>query len=246
MITLTGAAALVGMAAAGMIVQGMMHPRSQILGRVIYRGDRTGPPRVAITFDDGPHPDFTPRILDVLAEHNVKAAFFMIGRNIEQAPDVVRRVHDESHLIANHTYEHAHFGTFRFKRYWMREIQRTDELIDNIIGRRPRLFRPPMGLKSPAMFRALQSNLNQHCMVTWSRRALDGIPTTSDKIIERIAQTAQAGDIINMHDGHERPNDRDLNATLESLGPILRAWKDRGLTAARLDELIGVEPYQPD
>ena len=230
-------------AVAGTMVHGVFAPRSQLYGRVIFRGDRSDPPRVALSFDDGPHPDATQRVLDALGELGVKAAFFVIGRNIERAADVVAHAHSEGHLIANHTYEHAHLGTLRWRSYWRREIERTDAIIEQVIGRRPALFRPPMGFKSPPLCAA--ARVHRHCLVTWTRRAYDGVHTTTDRILARLADSAAAGDIMTMHDGIDRSARRSLDATVQAVGPLVRAWRARGLEVARLDELIGLAPYQP-
>lgn len=227
-------------AIAGTLAYGVATPRSGMYGPVIFRG-KTGDNGVALTFDDGPHPDATVRLLDVLGELDVKAAFFMIGRNIERAEHVVERAHAEGHIIANHTFEHDHFGTLRPPSYWRSEIDRTNALIERIIGQRPVLFRPPMGLTTPFVHWAATSRA-QH-MVTWSRRALDGVHTTRERIIKRLQTTVAAGDIVTMHDGIDRSPRRNLDATVHAVKPLVRAWRDRDLRVLRLDQLIAIAPY---
>src|ERR1700743_576148 len=85
---------------------GTFVPRGQLWGPVIWKGTSGGPPRVALTFDDGPTAGATDRVLDLLADLNVRAAFFVIGRNVEREPDLLRRIDAEGHLIGNHTYDH--------------------------------------------------------------------------------------------------------------------------------------------
>jgi len=226
-----------GAVAAGVVAHGVFMPRSQVFGKVIYRGPRDGPPRVALSFDDGPHPTITPRLLDVLAKLQVKATFFMIGRNIEQAPEVVTRAHREGHLIANHSFTHAHLGMFGTPRYWLREMEKTSALITALTGERPTLFRPPMGFKTWPMHRA--ARIHDQQVVTWTRRAYDGVHTERAQILKRLTDTTQAGDIVTLHDGIDRNEARNLQATLEAIAPLVDAWRSRGLELVRLDQLIG-------
>src|SRR5215203_3320163 len=134
-------------AATALFVRATFSPRSNLWGPVIHQGDPTVP-RYALTFDDGPTPNATDRILDTLGELDAKAAFFFIGVNVRRAPDLVRRACDEGHVVANHSYDHSHFGIFGLRRYWERQLRDTDALIYDTIGRRPALFRPPMGIRT--------------------------------------------------------------------------------------------------
>ena len=101
-------------AAAGIAVgaRAMFSTRSSLLGPVIFRGISDDPPRVALTFDDGPDPRVTPMILDTLARHGVKAAFFVIGAAVERHPDLLRQMHEKGHVIGNHTFHHHRAGAF--------------------------------------------------------------------------------------------------------------------------------------
>jgi peptidoglycan/xylan/chitin deacetylase (PgdA/CDA1 family) len=217
-------------------------PRSTFWGPVIHRGDDSRP-RYALTFDDGPTPDSTARILDTLGELNAPAAFFVIGRNVERAPDLVRRMHDEGHVVANHSYDHSHFGTLRLGWYWDRQFLRTDAAVREIVGRKPALFRPPMGARQGHIMSAARRH--GHTVVTWSRRGLDGITTTADRIVNRLAPVTRAGDILILHDGVEPNLRRDPAGTVAAIRPLIQTLRDRGLEPARLDELIDVSPYAP-
>ena len=125
-IALTGVAAL---------TYGIGHPRANLFGKVISQGV-PGSTGVAFTFDDGPTPGATDRVLDILAEQNVRAAFFVIGQNVQRWPDLVRRMHNEGHIVGNHTYDHAHNGCWHRFAYWEKELPRANEVIEQIIGRR--------------------------------------------------------------------------------------------------------------
>jgi peptidoglycan/xylan/chitin deacetylase (PgdA/CDA1 family) len=227
--------------ASGVAVYGVFAPRSSLFGRVVYRGPRSLPARVALTFDDGPSADLTPKLLDQLAELQVQAAFFVIGRNAERHPELVRRMDAEGHLIAGHSYDHSAWGMFYRHRYWRAQLTRTEQTLAAITGKRPALFRPPMGLKHPALLRVLQER--GLTLVTWSRRALDGVPTSSESILQRLAPRARPGDILALHDGHRLSPAVGNDATLRALPPLVAALRNRGLQPVRLDELIGVAPY---
>jgi peptidoglycan-N-acetylglucosamine deacetylase len=236
------AAAIAGLAAAA--IHGTFTPRSSFWGKVLWRAPDISRPQVSLTFDDGPTPGFTDRILDVLGEAQVPAAFFPIGRNALRWPDLLRRMDAEGHVVANHSFDHAHLALFRGWRYWDRELARSDQVIADVIGKRPAIFRPPIGFTThPIHWAARRSG---HTVVTWSRRARDGLRTGSEAIVRRMA-AARPGDILMLHDGvdpHLRgKRDRDRSATITALRPLLRLLRDRGLSVVRLDQLLGVAPY---
>ena len=216
-------------------------PACSFWGAVTSRGPR-GSGKIALTFDDGPTPGATDRVLDVLGEAGVRAAFFVVGANVRRYAGLLRRVHDEGHLIGNHSFSHSHYGVMGMQRYWDDEVRATDETIEAVLGVRPAMFRPPMGIKTWHTTGAARRH--GHALVTWSRRAIDGLPTTPQRIVERLGELA-AGDIILLHDGvepHARHTDR--SATVEAIAPLLDRIKSRGLSPVRLDELTGLRGYQ--
>jgi peptidoglycan-N-acetylglucosamine deacetylase len=233
---LAGVAAFLGAGAYGAI-----SPRSTMWGPVVSRGpaDR---PRVALTFDDGPLPGITDCILDTLKTSNVRAAFFVIGRHARQWPDLVRRMHDEGHLVGNHSFDHHHTGLFGHYGYWHSQLRQTDDLIEQIIGRRPAVFRPPMGHQHWFLMNAAADS--GHQVVTWSRRARDVRTTTSQLILNRLLAPARAGDIMLMHDGDDpclRPQDRCC--VRDAVRPLIDGLRQRGLEPVRLDELLAIRAY---
>jgi peptidoglycan-N-acetylglucosamine deacetylase len=237
--------AALGVAAAGAVLaNGTFSPGSSFWGPVLSRapfGDGRG---VALTFDDGPTPGATDRALDVLGEMGVKAAFFVVGRNVRRHPGLVERMHAEGHLVGNHTLDHSHFGMFGRKGYWKRQVAETDEAVRQVIGRRPALFRPPMGIKTGHMTRAVAAV--GHTMVTWTRRAFDGIGISPQRIVRRLANS-NAGDILLLHDGLE-PNAlrRDVTATVAALRPLIEQLRQRGLEPRPLDAMLALSAYQRD
>ncbi|MFC4618358.1 polysaccharide deacetylase family protein [Camelliibacillus cellulosilyticus] len=106
---------------------------------------------VALTFDDGPHPGFTPEILDVLKKYNAKATFFVVGNRAERYPGVLKREVSEGHEIGNHTYSHTRLNHLSNPKAWQNEIEKTDTLIQNFQGAHLKLLRPPEGILSEAI-----------------------------------------------------------------------------------------------
>jgi peptidoglycan/xylan/chitin deacetylase (PgdA/CDA1 family) len=232
-----------GAAAVAALAAGTFAPASSFWGPVLSRATRDRRTGVALTFDDGPTPGASDRVLDALAELRVKAAFFVVGRNALRFPGLVARMHEEGHVVGNHTLDHAHFGLFRRWRYWQHQLTETDEIIRNITGRRPALFRPPMGIKTLHIARAAAAS--GYATVTWSRRAFDGVGTSSDRIVRRLGPASEPGDILLLHDGVE-PNapGRDPGATVAALRPLVETLRSRGLEPRRVDELLGLPAYQ--
>lgn len=234
---------LAGIAIAGLAAYGLVVPQSRFWAPVIYRGDGAADNRVALTFDDGPSPESTPQILDILKTKNVRCAFFVIGQRAEAYPDLIKRMDAEGHIVCNHSYHHATFATMRGTRYWEQELQRADDLIEDIIGKRPALFRPPMGLKTGHV--ATAARRNYHVIITWNRRPFDGIPTASDKIVRRLLPATQSGDIILLHDkfGARNNSARPIGAAC-ALERLIDGLREHQLTPVRLDQLIRAEPYK--
>src|SRR4051812_19607903 len=212
---------------AGVAAWGAFAPTSRIWGRVYSRGPATAP-RYALTFDDGPTRGPTDGVLDALAELKVPAAFFVVGVNAQRCPEVLVRMHAEGHLIGNHSLDHDHYALFRRPPYWNRQFDETDAAIEQAIGRRPAMFRPPMGHKGPHMMGAARRR--GQAVIAWNRRAMDGVLTTPDRILDRLVPATAAGDILLLHDGLEpHAFARDPSATVAAIKPLILRLRDRGL-----------------
>jgi peptidoglycan-N-acetylglucosamine deacetylase len=228
---------------APIVSHGLFAPSSCVWGKVISCGTAQGPPRVALTFDDGPTPVGTDRVLDLLAELKVSATFFVIGRNVECCPDLLRRIDAEGHLIANHTFDHSHWGIFGHARWWQDQILRTDDAIERVIGRRPAMFRPPIGHKTPSTLLAVRRT--GHALVTWNVRSFDAMArATPTRILDRLMPQCGAGDIVLLHDGVEPHRKRDPSATVQAVRPLITGLREQGIQPVRLDELTGLPAYQ--
>ncbi|MGA2229790.1 MAG: polysaccharide deacetylase family protein [Tepidisphaeraceae bacterium] len=230
-------------AAGSTALYGTFAPTSSLWGKVVWRAPDRSTPRVSVTFDDGPTPGCTDRVLDLLDVLGVKATFFVIGRNVQRCPDLLRRMDREGHLIANHSFDHGHYDMFRGLTYWNRQVSRTDELIESIIGKKPALFRPAMGFTTFPIHHAARRG--GHTVVTWSRRGRDGVHADASDIVRRIMRYGGPGDILMLHDGIDPhlARVRDRSATIDAIRPLVKALRERGLSAVRLDELLGIAGY---
>lgn len=211
-------------------------PRCQFWAPVV----RSLPQReaVALTFDDGPHELFTPRILDILAEARIKATFFVIGRFARKHPELIRRIHAEGHALGNHSLDHEHFGVNRNRAYWNNQLGQTQRIVADIIGQLPLLFRPPMGFKTRHIAAAArQLNLP---VIGWSVRGMDTKPTTSQDLAARVIKRTTGHDILLLHDGVEpfRPAGAGQQATVDALPHILRGIAEKKLQVVSLIDAL--------
>ncbi len=155
----------------------------------------------AITFDDGPNPDFTPKILKILNKENIPATFFCIGENIEKYPKLAKQI-SEKHLLANHSYSHSNlFDIFPTARV-INEIEQTNLLIKKITGHDNKYFRPPFGVTNPNIAKALR-RLNMQS-IGWSIRTLDTTNKIENDIFNNFTKKIKGGDIILLHDNSQK------------------------------------------
>jgi len=197
---------------------------------------------VALTFDDGPDPRFTPEILRVLAQKKVKAAFFSVGSRVIENPDLTKQVHDAGHIVANHSESHGMWINFSLHKRLRREIRDTNAAIRQAIGQVPRLYRAPHGFKNPALGDVLAQE--EMLAVGWQVRGFDAVSGNAAKIAQRVVNGASPGGVILLHDGAGLQGTDDRSATVEALPVIIDGLRARGLEIVRLDELLKLEPYQ--
>jgi peptidoglycan/xylan/chitin deacetylase (PgdA/CDA1 family) len=200
------------------------------------------PRAVALTFDDGPDPHFTPQVLDILAEKRVPATFFVVGERAMRHPDLLRRAHELGHVIGNHT--HTHSLRFHF-RHWnglRREIGACNGAIRTAIGLDPRLFRAPQGIKTPALGDVLTER--DMTVIGWKTRGMDYVVRDPARIARRIIRGAVDGGVLVLHDGGGLQGSTDRSATLEALPVVIDTLRDRGYTFMRVDRLFDVAAYE--
>ena len=211
---------------------GVAIPQMRFFGPFICHGpgDRARPV-VALTFDDGPDARSTPALLDLLRQANVPVAFFCVGRRVETSPEVAQRIVREGHLLENHSHLHSNATNFYTVASLERELTQAQAAILAATGTVPGLFRPPIGLSNPNIFRAAQKLGLK--VVGWSVRSLDTRITDPERIVARVLSRLKPGGIILLHDGNI-PVER-LIPTVKLLLDSLRA---RGYEVVRLDQLL--------
>lgn len=194
---------------------------------------------VALTYDDGPNPPYTEALLFMLLRHEVKATFFLKGRNAEAFPEMVRLIAWVGHEIGNHGYSHRPLVSLD-KSSMAEEVQRTNALIREQLGYEPVLFRPPYGAQGPGLKRAL-ADLGMTSVLV-SDHGLDWKETDPGKIAERVLSEVEPGAIILLHDGHgdvDNPHDQDSRApTVKATEIIIKELKTRGYRFATVGEMI--------
>lgn len=180
--------------------------------------------KVALTFDDGPHPVYTPEMLDLLKEKNVKATFFLLGEQVEKYPDIVKRMSEEGHLIGNHSYKHEQLSKLSSVQACS-QVNRTNELIYAITGKAPEYLRPPFG----DWREKLDCEVNM-IEVLWDVDTLDWSSKNKDKVVNRVMKNVEEGDIILMHDSYE--------STVQATEKIIECLQKEGYEFVTVDELI--------
>jgi len=191
--------------------------------------------RVALTFDDGPDPRYTPQILDILKQYNAKATFFLIGVRAVAYEDITRRIVDEGHTIANHSYWHPNFDKEGAERLdW--EIKKTEEALNNIVGFRTRLLRAPYGSLNEELVEKID-NLG-YTAIGWSVDSSDWMQLSPEQIQKNVLSNASPGSIILMHDGGNW--NVDLLGTAQSLHEIIPRLQKDGIEFVTIPELLNI------
>lgn len=193
---------------------------------------------VALTYDDGPNPSHTHAMLEMLAQHGVRATFFLKGRNVEAFPASVQAVAQAGHEIGNHSYSHRPMLSLS-KTSMREELVRTSDLIENILGQRPVLFRPPYGLQGPGLKMALDE-LGMPSILMSSNGA-DWEETDPALIANKILESIEPGSIILLHDGHgdiDEPAAQQSRApSVAATGILIEELKSRGYQFVTVSEL---------
>ena len=183
------------------------------------------PPKVALTFDDGPSSEYTPLLLDGLRERNVKASFFVIGSNIEKegGEEIIRRIYEEGHLIGNHTWHHVDLSHLSTEDAW-KELEMTDSLIKAITGEETALVRPPFGEFPRSMEEP------DKLYVKWTVDSRDWVTKDTQEIVRKVVTDTEENDIILMHDCYE--------TSVEAALQIIDTLSERGYEFVTVDRLL--------
>ena len=229
-----GVTAAVAVAAAVWLGVQIVSPRSQRIVPTVFRLPE-GTPHLALTFDDGPDPEITPQVLDLLAEHDMQATFFVVGCRADAHPELVRTIQRRGHQIGSHSHGHGHGFHFLPTRAMAAEIERGIDSIAAITGERPRAFRPPVGLRVPTLASALARLPERPTCYTWTERGLDTLGRPAQAIVDRLRPHLVPGAILTLHDGAGFGGSRDRSATVAALRELLGLLRERGLCSRRLD-----------
>ncbi len=198
----------------------------------VYRSVSTEKKQIALTFDDGPHPTLTPRILEILAQYNIPATFFMVGQNVLNYPEAARAVIRAGHEVGNHTFTHPHIAGLDEKAIFD-EIGKCEDALEELCEYRPHILRTPQGALTPSLERCLSDD--DYILVLWSLDTRDWDNKSTASVVQAVLDNVQAGDIILMHDyiGH---NSKTPDA-LEKIIPILLS---QGYEFVTVSALLGV------
>jgi peptidoglycan/xylan/chitin deacetylase (PgdA/CDA1 family) len=234
---------------AGMTAYGSAYPRAQLFGPTLCR---TGAPnRLAITFDDGPNPAITPKLLDLLAKHNARATFFLVGKFVRECPDLTKEILARGHALGNHTDSHPNLFLCG-PRKTTEELKRCADAIHRAAGVGPRWFRPPFGFRSPWLHGIVRRQAMRTVMWTlipgdWRVKPTEWLIKRMNPIAERTHRTlppstgyggGMTGDILCLHDGYHRHLNGDRLHTVAALEYWLPRWSDLGLEFVTMDETL--------
>ncbi len=213
-------------------------PRSRLLGPnwTSLPDHMAASGAVAITIDDGPDPVVTPRVLDVLDQHQVRATFFCIGELVERHSELAREIVSRGHTIENHSQHHLHWFSVLGPRGMAAEIERAQEAIERVTGRRPQFFRAPAGLRNPFLEPVL-ARLGLR-LASWTRRGFDTVNPDSGVVFARLARGLRGGDILLLHDGHAASTPAGNPVILEVLPRLLQAVRAAHLTPVTLQSAL--------
>ena len=195
--------------------------RLPVMGKELKLGDAK---KIALTFDDGPHPRYTQQLLDGLKERGVQATFFVTGEHAELHPDIIRRMQEEGHLIGNHTYSHMQLRKSN-REVFKEELIRTNEILEEITGQEVVYVRPPYG----SWDKSFEKELNMF-PVLWTVDTLDWCSSNADRITQKIVGKVEENDIILMHDYY----DTSVEAALKAVDALL----EQGYTFVTVEEIL--------
>jgi peptidoglycan/xylan/chitin deacetylase (PgdA/CDA1 family) len=224
-----------------LLIAGVFFPQLEMYAPVVSRGPAGGS-RVALTFDDGPHPVTTRRVLEILAPSRHRATFFVLGEKVRRHPDVVREIRAGGHSVGIHGDVHDRLHSFRTPGTVRDQLVRAGDAVEAATGVRPRFFRPPLGHTSvTTVWGVRRAGVR---LIGWSSRGLDGLRSrTVEACLARVRRTIDDGAIVMLHDAAER--DDFEPASVRALPRLLALLDERGLTSVGVDVLLG-DPAAPD
>jgi len=211
-----------------------MSPTAQWYGKT-FTGIHSSSKQLALTYDDGPNDPHTFRLLDVLANHNVRATFFLIGRYVRQRPDIVRELVRAGHVIGNHTFTHP-LLIFQPEREIKRELAECTLAISDAAGEHSNLFRPPFGGRRPAVLRiARRLGL---APVMWNVTGYDWSAPSAESIQIKVARRIRGGNVILLHDGGHKKFGADRSRTVAASDKMISRYKSEGYEFVTIPQMM--------
>lgn len=217
----------------GVLAYGSINIRSGLYCKVLNSGG-TDEKIISVTFDDGPDKIGTPVILNILKKYNIKAAFFCIGQKAEANPDIIKLVNKEGHIIGGHSYSHHFMFDLFSSPKMLSELQRTESIINLILNKKIKMFRPPYGVTNPPLARAMQK-MDYH-IIGWSLRSKDTSIKDEYLLFNRLVKRLKAGDILLFHDT------RSITANVLEL--FIKFALENNYRFERLDNILQIEAYE--
>jgi peptidoglycan-N-acetylglucosamine deacetylase len=210
-----------------------MAPTSQFYGHTLTRG--TNPRQLALTYDDGPNDPHTLRLLEVLARHEVRATFFMIGRYVQQRPQIARAVAQAGHAIGNHTFTHPNL-VFCSEMQTRIQLEECTRAMEDATSQAPKLFRPPFGGRRHSTLRiAHELGLTP---VMWNVTGFDWSAGSSDAVERKVSKQIRGGDNILLHDGSHRQLGLDRSHTVAATDRLIARYKAEGYQFVTIPEML--------
>jgi len=219
-----------------LITASVLLPRSSLLGPNITRLPDAAAARgeIALTIDDGPDPQVTPKVLDLLDAGGQRATFFCIADRVAEHPELAREIVRRGHDVQNHTARHRHDFSFLGPRAYAHEIARAQAILVESTGERPTCFRAPAGFRNP--FLAPVLHRMGLVLVSWTRRGFDTRERDAGKVLARLATGLRGGDILLLHDGHAARTQQGQPVILDVLPALIERMKSAGLKSVTLNE----------
>jgi peptidoglycan/xylan/chitin deacetylase (PgdA/CDA1 family) len=211
-----------------------MAPTAQWYGKT-FTGLRRGARQIALTYDDGPNDPHTHRLLDVLAKHSVHATFFLIGRYVQQRPEIAREICQASHVIGNHTFTHP-LLTFKSEDEIRQQLVQCQAAIEDVIGERSKLFRPPFGGRRPAVLR-IARELGLH-PIMWNVTGYDWNAPPAPVIEKKVTNHIRGGEVILLHDGGHKQIGADRSQTVIATDRLIEHYKKEGYGFVTIPQMI--------
>lgn len=188
---------------------------------------------IAISFDDGPAAHYTPEILKLLKQENIKATFFCIGGRIAGNENMFKQIKEEGHIIGNHSHSHHFWFDMYSSKKMLDDLKMMDDEMERVTGMRPKLFRPPYGVTNPNLKKAIIKG--GYTPVGWSVRSLDTVIKDEKKLLAKITGSLKPGAVFLFHDTQK--------VTLNVLPEFIQEVKNRGYQIIPLDKLLHLTPY---